>query len=272
MYAFILIKPVGKVALKSYVMALPVRTQSWGRGADLSPPQKMLRWTSPTSGRSGWRTPVPVRMRQWRVDAPLCSLSTPVEHGLAGVTQKTVPFRPCIRRKTESCSACERRESVWVGALGACRPGWTGFGDDDGDDGGGGDDGVVWMSCALFHLGAPTGPPGCAPWEERVRASGSAVGGSSLRYSVCRPVRGDTGVSESSHRNPPSKMTPLIRSPLRMLRTLPLNADAVSDGIRDALDAEQLSWSVRRIAAKRSSIRFWGAWNSSLSLVKCPWR
>ncbi len=174
-------------------------------------------------------------------------MKTPVEP--VEVTQKTEPFRPWTRRKTEFWWACERRESAWVGAPEAGRPGWTVGGDgdgggcgDDGDDDGGG---VVWLSCALFHLGAPTGPPDCEPWKERVYGSGSVVSDSSLRYSGYRPVRGDKGVSASSHRNPPS--------PLQMPPP-PRSADGVSAGLRD-----DRSWPVRRISVKRSLIRFWAA-------------
>lgn len=140
----------------------------------------MLRWTGLTSGKSGWRTRVPVRMRRLREDTPLCSWSSPVESGPVGVSQNIQPLHPCIQRTIEFCSACERRESVLVGALGAGRPGWTGAGDDGGDDDGDDDGGVVWQFCGP---GVPTGPPGCVPWEECVRVSGSAVGGSSPRYS-----------------------------------------------------------------------------------------
>lgn len=184
------------------------------------------------------------------MDTPLCSLTIPVEP--VEVTQKRETFRPWTRKKTEFWWACERRESVWVGALGADRPGWTGGGDgdddDDDDDYGVGDD-AVWLSFVPFHLEAPTGPPDCEPWKECVHGSGSVVGGSSLRYSGYRQVRGDTGVSVSSHRNPPA---PLQMPPPRI-------ADGVSAGLRDDRAAEPRSWPVQRISIRRSSIRFWGA-------------
>lgn len=190
----------------------------------------------------------PARMRRWRGDTPLCSLTTPVEP--EEVTQKREPFRPWTRKKTEFWWACERRESVWVGGLGAGHPGWTGGGDGDDDDYGDDDDGdgAVWLSFVPFHLEAPTGPPDCEPWKERVHGSGSVVGGSSLRYSGYRPVRGDTGVSASSHRTRPA--------PLHMP---PRIADGVSAGLRGDRAAEPRFWPVRRISVRRSSIRFWGA-------------